>query len=169
MVESFQKTEQKDEQKDNRRGKLGVRRGKINHLSANSKKCSRKKSRVQWGALREEWLSNKQFKKTSQTIRHKFPLKAQNKDEIWCPPGTRNAMAQGRKNKPHKLPEGLQARCRCENATGLSKVIPKTKRQKNKIFTCLRKIIFNLRILHLTNLSFKCEGRIKIFSHSQEI
>lgn len=34
---------------------------------------------------------------------------------------------------------------------------------------CLRKIIFKPRIFHSTNLSFRCEGKIKIVSHIQEI
>lgn len=50
-----------------------------------------------------------------------------------------------------------------------SKITLKIIGQRNKIFTRLRKIIFKPRILHSTNLSFKCEGKIKIFSHIQEI
>lgn len=50
-----------------------------------------------------------------------------------------------------------------------SKIMLKIIGQRNKIFTCLKKIIFKPRILHSTNLSFRCEGKIKIVSHLQEI
>lgn len=50
-----------------------------------------------------------------------------------------------------------------------SKIMLKIIGQRNEIFTCLKKIIFKPRILHSTNLSFRCEGKIKIVSHLQEI